>query len=146
MIDIDELAGEIASVTKFCPGCQTAKLLSAYQINRCRPDGRQSYCRECVNAEMRDYQRLNAVANRERATAWSKAHPEAKRKRYLKKHYGVTPADYDAVFDQQDGRCGRCSAEAVEGRNLCIRQQVRGEIDILVCWTCRAYLSQRPKG
>lgn len=39
--------------SRICPSCKVSKLLSDYQIDRGRVDGRCLYCRECNNARRR---------------------------------------------------------------------------------------------
>lgn len=49
---------EPGEAAKRCPRCgRTLSLMRAFGISRCKRDGRQSYCYECMRAEARAYRR-----------------------------------------------------------------------------------------
>jgi len=92
----------------------------------------QGYCKLCASEwhkayveEHREEQRAkrhakyveNAEENRIKAKAAYDANPElsaiASRKWYLKKHYGLTPEEYDAEVAKRNGRCDICGKVAV---------------------------------
>lgn len=50
--------------TKRCPRCGEVKLLTEFHRHAARPDGRQSYCRECQRAAVRANQQARRAAGR----------------------------------------------------------------------------------
>jgi hypothetical protein len=76
---------------------------------------------------------------------WSKRNPEkvrAKwRQHWQKKHYGISPADYDRMLLQQGGVCAICKGLTTDGRRLFVdhnheSKRVRG----LLCNQCNTAL------
>jgi len=68
-------------------------------------------------------------------------YPEKKAGRELKRKYGLTLADYDQMFADQDGRCGICGTQDPGGPNRCSRFAVdhnheTGKVRALLCAHC----------
>jgi len=97
--------------------------------------GLDCYCKPCRNAKMR-------------ATITY----AAARKNYLKHRYGITPAEYQAMYDAQDGKCAICKKtqwEFLRGRNrskydtLYIdHDHATARIRGLLCFNCNGALGQ----
>jgi hypothetical protein len=60
----------------------------------------------------RTYTPEQVERRRERNAAWQKANPDKMRSYFrrhdLKRHYGITPEVYDALFNAQGGVCAIC--------------------------------------
>ena len=92
----------------------------------------------------------------ERAKAWQRANPErhaeiqrrirarpgyAERMRagHLKRKYGITLADYDAMLLAQGGGCAICAAPEPDGQSLHVdHDHDTGAVRGLLCFTCNA--------
>lgn len=61
---------------KICPKCKTNKHLSDFHNNKRNKDGKQSYCKDCINKEMKKLRDADPQTNRDRARAWAKSNPE----------------------------------------------------------------------
>jgi hypothetical protein len=82
-----------------------------------------SYCKPCAN--------IINKANRD-------ARPNARLREHLRRRFGITPEDYDAMFAAQGGVCAICGSPP-RGRRLSVdhdhdTDEVRG----LLCSTCNA--------
>ncbi len=64
---------------KTCTKCNQPLPLAAFQRNRSRPDGLQSYCRECMNLANRMSSAKNIDAKRARTAKYDREHAEERR-------------------------------------------------------------------
>ena len=75
-------------------------------------DGLQSMCREHTRAYNRAWVKKNPEKNRAKGARFRKVSPVAYRamslRANLKRSYGITVADYDAMFVAQEGKCAIC--------------------------------------
>jgi len=103
--------------TKYCPKCQIDKDASEFTKNKHQTDGLYPYCRECKYTHAQDDYRLNG---------WGK---------HLKRTYGITIEDYNALLEQQDGVCAICKNEHEHA--LCVdHDHETGDIRGLLCKPC----------
>lgn len=65
---------------------------------------------------------------------WKKQNPEYTRDYYLKKTYGLTATQYDAMLQEQAGLCAMCSRSA--HRLEVDHDHATGEIRALLCRQC----------
>jgi len=72
----------LVSQGKTCGKCKQEKPLSDFNRNRSRVDGLQDWCHDC--------------------------HGPAVRKSQLQRAYGITPEDYDEMYEAQCGCCVIC--------------------------------------
>ena len=102
---------------KTCYQCKVEKPLSDYYRRSRSPDG---YVANCKKSQKR---------------AWSNEDHRAYQ--YMKK-YGITIADYNEIFDAQDGRCAICEKHQMElDYLLCVDHcHSTGDIRGLLCRDC----------
>lgn len=98
---------------KRCPRCEAIKPHGEWSRNSSSSDGFASYCRSCRNAEHRA--------------------------RHLKKKYGLTPADRDALVAEQVGVCAICLSAAAEHVD---HDHNTGRVRGVLCFSCNAALGQ----
>ena len=144
---------------KACSKCDESKPLDAFPSRG--KSGRQSWCRECFNAHLREKYAGDAAFRqrvRERGREWSRANPEKraaakrrqyaarkqsdpegermKRRRYEARYkYGLEWGDFDALWRSQDGRCAICKSPFT-GRVAVDHCHTTGKIRGLLCTRC----------
>jgi len=79
---------------KRCCKCLEVKLIDEFGKRNGTPDGKRYDCKECGKARKK-----RAQQNRS---------PEAKKRRSLKKNYGITIEDHNRLFIKQKGKCAIC--------------------------------------
>lgn len=78
---------------KWCPGCQRELARAEFGSNRSAADGLTSYCKPCHNEKGKQ--------TAERLYGGTRAY-------HLRRRYGITAADYDALVAAQGGVCALC--------------------------------------
>ena len=69
--------------------------------------------------------------------AYYAANPGARRREKLLNKYGITPADYDAMAEQQGGVCAICDLPPPADGVLCVdHDHDTGKVRGLLCRTC----------
>lgn len=66
-VRLADRAARLGAVTKWCPGCGTAKLAPEFASNANRKDGLQHYCRPCDSEFKRERYAADPEAARERS-------------------------------------------------------------------------------
>lgn len=80
------------------------------------------------------WQRRNKVRAAAGRLAWSRRNPQKLRSYHLRRHYGLSLEDFEALRRHQRGCCAACRRKCAKLQvDHCHRtQQVRG----LLCWPC----------
>ena len=94
---------------KTCSKCGQSKPEDDFYVGKAQ-------CKVCRCVASRKYQEANAAKLREQRRERHEAHPEKRReisrKAGLKHHYGITPDQWQQMFDAQNGRCAICGTDA----------------------------------
>lgn len=80
------------------------------------------------------------IRNQEKAATYRTVHdtPLKTRERWLRNKYGMTPQDYDSMYEKQGGRCAICS-ESFD--LLCVDHcHTKGHVRGLLCSPCNTSL------
>lgn len=97
----------------------------------------------------RESARANYKKNRDRHYAyqrkWAKENPEkhaiSVRKCWLKKMYGITLEQYDAMYRAQNGVCAICHGINLNGTRLCVdHSHDTKKVRSLLCRKCNSFL------
>src|SRR5258707_5888802 len=104
-----------ATTSKVCRACGAAKPVSEFYLNK----GRKGYgpywmpyCRACTSVIRRQHRKANAEELK--AYRWKpeiKARHCATQRRTTLRNYGLTEADYQVLYDGQQGQCPVCKTE-----------------------------------
>lgn len=105
---------------KHCNKCNTTKPLSEFHKKAGRKDGHSSTCKACVNNRKRPYD------------------PRANKNSHLKRTYGITVDEYEAMLESQGGVCAICGGtEKIEGRLMAVDHcHTTGAIRGILCSNC----------
>lgn len=87
----------------------------------------------------REYFRATARA---RYATNRSAYIERRRVSRLNKLYGLSPADYEALLQKQDGRCAICGAKPTSQRLGVDHSHATGLVRGLLCYSCNIRLGQ----
>ncbi len=108
---------------KWCPDCGTVKSVDEFPRHRSARLGRAAYCKPCHSNR--------GNASRERHGGHRNYH--------LKRRYGITAAEADAILAEQGGLCAICrTAPAAQVDHNHATGKVRG----LLCFNCNGGLGQ----
>ena len=106
---------------KWCPRCETAKPVDEFPRNKSGRNGRGAYCKPCHNEKGKEtYTRLYGST----------------REYHLRRRYGITGAEFDAMVADQGGTCAVCPGEPVHVDHDHETGQVRG----ILCFNCNQAL------
>jgi hypothetical protein len=108
---------------KWCPDCGEVLPLSAYGRNAASKSGRTSYCKPCHNARGR---RAKELVGGERTY-------------HLRRRYGITGEEADAMLAEQGGLCAICKVAPAAHVD---HDHATGAVRALLCFNCNGGLGQ----
>lgn len=102
-----------------------------------------AWCRECSNANSREYSAANRARRNERVKKWRRDNPEAARRKdrtqKLRRKYGLTEVEANELLAMNDGRCLICDDKAAVAIDHDHKTgQVRGGL----CISCNTFLGR----
>jgi transcription elongation factor Elf1 len=89
---------------KVCTGCKQEKQLSEYWPDKRRKNRLMARCKNCRRSLQKAYRSANPDLDYRRY--WSD--PQSERERHLLRKYGLDQIGYDALLNEQDGKCAVC--------------------------------------
>ena len=141
-----------------CARCKKLKIVADFPVSNSRGKSRyHSYCIECCNSYGRDFRAKDPDNTKRKANAYYRANAERKqelarqrrvrtpdygRQASLKKLYGITLGEYEALLNTQNGVCAVC-AEPPRGRRKFLavdHDHETGLVRGLLCTTCNVGL------
>ena len=122
---------------KTCRSCGVEKPFDDFHRNSRHADGRTSYCKPCAIVRAAEWQKANPEKRRvtarqshERRLASGKVREDK-----YKARYGITVAQYDALFMEQGGACAICKTTP-SGRLHVDHDHETGRVRGLLCTRC----------
>jgi len=90
----------------------------------------QSSCKDCTRTRRRITQNSTNAVGLTRS-----------RQYYLKRRYGITPEQWDAIWEAQGRRCGSCKSPATDGKYWHVDHNHRtGKVRGILCHGCNTGL------
>ena len=123
-------AKEYAS--KVCSRCKTLKEATKFRVRTNNKRYLSSMCKDCESKSFRQWQ----IKNPEKAKLMQ-------RRNDLRISYGITPEEYDALLEKQEGLCAICrTSENQAGRKYFSvdHDHITGKIRGLLCSGCNVGL------
>lgn len=110
-----------------CSGCKINQPLSMFWKREGRKSKRQSHCKDCQNAARRR-QRVNNLTE----------FKARELKRGMRRHYGLTVEQREAMFKAQDGKCACCGRPESDFKRVLHvdHDHVTGKVRALLCTRC----------
>ena len=132
---------------KTCTRCHKEKQIDEFYIDRSHKDGHRTTCIKCDKRYLKKwYKGLMEDKRREIYNKWRKENPDkfkkSQRRRKLKREYGITIDDYDAMLKKQGYCCAICGSARPDGKgNFHIDHNHKtGKIRGLLCYKCNSVL------
>tara|TARA_Y100000310_G_scaffold212376_1_gene213219 strand:- start:4858 stop:5337 length:480 start_codon:yes stop_codon:yes gene_type:complete len=105
---------------KKCRGCGEVKPFEDFYSHKQTKDGKRTKCKECLNAQRKEWQRKNKESSNAKSYEWRKKNPEkwktiqkrSQDKNRRRWRYGLERERYNAMMEDQDGKCAICNHEA----------------------------------
>lgn len=131
---------------KVCSGCKQEKQLGEFYTSKTRGGGGYfARCKACCSADTKAARAAAGPAERDRRAAlqrdWRRRN-QSKRRAYerhrgWRRHFGLTPEDYDALLQVQGGHCAICPYVPAEGEVLPVdHDHETGAVRGLLCADC----------
>jgi hypothetical protein len=145
---------------KRCKKCGLVKPYEDFYRDAGMRDGHRSDCKACNAAASRVRYRADPHAEIARVKRWQQANADrvnayhrarrsdpavkrADRAAYLKRKYGVSIDEYEAMLATQGGGCGICGRRPSRGISLHVDHDHRtGNIRGLLCFVCNSSLGE----
>jgi len=125
-------------MTKKCSKCQQIKPLTEFHKNRTTKDQRRRECKACHCADVKrsDSTPQERERRKQYFKAWKASNPAKiaalSRACTLKRKYGITPSQYNAMLAAQGGVCAICRDRPA--KRLCVDHcHVSGKVRGLLC-------------
>ena len=108
---------------KRCEQCGQTKSLTRFSLDLSCRDGYSSQCKVCCAKKSEEWK----GNNKEKIAGYRR-----------KAKYGITPEQFNDMYDSQGGKCKICGGEIINGTKSCCVDHchITGEIRGLLCSRC----------
>ena len=118
---------------QICKNCGEEKPLNEFTKDKRRKLGVGSWCKKCHNSRH--------WKNKDKNNAKCKLHYLNNKQQYKEyrrfKNYGVTPDQFNALFEEQRGGCAICSVLLANDKTTCVDHcHTTGKVRGLLCSNC----------
>lgn len=123
-----------------CTKCGILRPKDQFYKKKGGREGLHPWCKICSTEHHR---RVDPEINRAKWRDYEENHrtPGSKRDALLRRKYGITLADFDAVIERQDGLCALCGTKPE--RFSVYRENGQGEVVGAICPRCQVRIARR---
>lgn len=129
---------------KNCSQCGTNKPAAEFFKDQAMPDGFATVCKVCKKAKTYAWREANKDRYNGSQRAYQAAHPEMRYGVGIKRKYGCTLEQYNAMLVAQEGKCNICdklhNPAVKRGRLFVDHDHKTGAIRGLLCGACNSAL------
>ena len=128
----------IIANSKVCTVCDEERNLSEYRKDKSAYDGLTQKCKPCFKLYQKEWYENNKDAQKANAKKYRKKNPLSHFKSHIKREYGITLDDYNAMFSNQHGSCAICNTHQkdLEKRLSVDHCHTSGNVRGLLCNRC----------
>jgi hypothetical protein len=126
---------------KTCSKCKQSKPLTRefFHICRSNKDGFLAICKICKRSYDEKYRSYYSALRKK----WFLKNPDAKKRSFLRKRYGLSLEEWQRLFNEQNGCCKICGTVMSESGNTskscCVDHcHATGKIRGLLCHSCNS--------
>lgn len=130
--------------TKICSKCKKEKTLFKFSKDGSKQDGLNTWCRMCKRKSFNQYYNKNKRKVKIKCEEYRKNHIKERRQLQLMYSYKITLADYNEMFNNQNGCCAICEKHQLElNKKLCVDHNHKtGKVRGLLCDSCNRGMGQ----
>lgn len=124
---------------KICSGCKVEMTShNAHRREIARPSGK---CRPCLAEKAKKYRQTNNDALNKKRREYYRRNIERWRDQNLKQNYGLSLAEWEALFDAQGRKCCICGVTETSGRGWQTdHNHSNGVVRGILCHHCNSLL------
>jgi hypothetical protein len=126
--------------TKTCSKCKIEKCRSEFSKSRFYADGYRGQCKKCRASYTVEYRARDGYvpppSSRFRSPRAKEKQAAAFRARKIKKKYGITIQEYDAMLEKQGGGCALCGKKKMRYRLAIDHCHSTGKVRGILCFRC----------
>lgn len=123
-------------MNKVCKTCKTLKPIEKFYRAKDNKDGLQGSCKACRNQKIEESRKI--YQHREPG-----GYRRVRQDISLRRRYGITVDEYEAMLKQQRGVCAICLQECTSGKSLAVDHcHKTGKVRGLLCAACNVSLGK----
>jgi hypothetical protein len=111
--------------------------LDKFYNDKGHKDGKMAICKACKTAKVYAWREKNPQIYNALAVSWRQKNPDKQHANEIKRHYGLSIEDYNALLVKQEMKCAICNKQhdpsLKRGRLYVDHDHVTGKVRALLC-------------
>ena len=127
---------------KVCIRCFVEKDESEFYAHPRAKDGLSTYCKSCQKEISKKYHREHKEEVHKKRRKYDRARPRMHKNAQLKHNYKITLAEYEAMYESQNGKCAICLDELIHRPTPNVdHDHATGKVRGILCPNCNSGLA-----